>query len=140
VKPAASQGEHVLILVGTHWRSSALLFAALWVAVPACQSRPAVRPDIPKAQSAQYRAWMEQARAKHPYRESVSRMWKVMMCESRGKVHVKGRYHGLFQYKRSTWRGAWNPYRHRPILDPRAQIFATAKAWREGHQDWWGCY
>ena len=108
--------------------------------MPACQSRPAARSEVPRGQLAQYREWMEEAREKHRYREPVSRMWKVMLCESRGKANAKGRYHGLFQYKRATWNGAWNPYRRQSILDPRAQIFATAKAWRDGRQHWWGCY
>jgi hypothetical protein len=85
---------------------------------------------------------MEEARALHPYGEPVEQMWSVMICESSGDASVvaAGLYHGLFQYSAETWAGAWNPYRDQPILDPRAQIFATAKAWQDGHQSWWGCY
>jgi hypothetical protein len=89
----------------------------------------------------QYRAWMEVARDRHPYSESVDTMWNLMICESSGNPDtVEGPYHGLFQYTSDAWAGAWNPYRDSPILDPRAQIFATAKAWHDGNQTWWGCY
>jgi hypothetical protein len=91
----------------------------------------------------QYRAWIAEARATHPYRESVEKMWSVMMCESGGRPNVVSPnrlYHGLFQYHRKTWSGRWNSYRDQSIFDPRAQIFATAKAWSEGNQRWWGCY
>jgi hypothetical protein len=68
-------------------------------------------------------------------------MWELMICESSGNPGViAGSYHGLFQYDAATWAGEWNPYRDQPILDPRAQIFATAKAWHDGNQHWWGCY
>lgn len=90
---------------------------------------------------AQYRLWMEEARAQHPYGDPVEKMWAVMLCESSGDAAVvSGVYYGLFQYLPETWAGEWNPYRDQPILDPRAQIFATAKAWYEGNQGWWGCY
>jgi hypothetical protein len=99
---------------------------------------PAPPPADPPSQE-QLRAWLEEARATHPYAEPVASMWAVMMCESSGRPDViAGPYHGLFQYIVETWRGAWNPYRDSPILDPRAQIFATAKAWQDGHQSWWG--
>src|SRR5690242_8682500 len=32
----------------------------------------------------QYRAWMQEARATHPYSEPIEVMWRVMMCESSG--------------------------------------------------------
>jgi hypothetical protein len=104
---------------------------------------PAPTPplDPTAAAAAAYRAWMEEARALHPYVESVEQMWAVMICESSGDAAVvAGAHQGLFQYSAETWGGAWNPYRDLPILDPRAQIFATAKAWQDGHQSWWGCY
>jgi hypothetical protein len=89
----------------------------------------------------QYRTWMEEARILHPYVEPVDTMWRVMLCESSGNPDaVSGIYHGLFQYDPNTWAGDWNPYRDQPILDPHAQIFATAKAWSDGSQGWWGCY
>lgn len=89
----------------------------------------------------QYRAWMEEAHSVHPYPESVDRMWAVMLCESSGDPNlVHDSYYGLFQYQPDTWAGDWNTYRDQPILDPHAQIFATAKAWQDGYQGWWGCY
>ena len=84
---------------------------------------------------------MGEARAVHPYAESVEVMWEVMLCESSGQANqVTGGYYGLFQYAADTWSGDWNPYRASPILDPQAQIFATAKAWHDGNQHWWSCY
>ncbi len=89
----------------------------------------------------QYRAWMQEARTTHPYSEPIEVMWQVMLCESSGQAdQVADSYYGLFQYQQATWAGDWNPYRAEPILDPRAQIFATAKAWQDGNQHWWGCY
>jgi hypothetical protein len=114
--------------------------------LPARQSAPTPAPAAPldptAVAAAAYRAWMEEARALHPYAESVEVMWAVMICESSGDAEVVGGglYHGLFQYSAETWGGAWNLYRDQPILDPRAQIFATAKAWQDGNQSWWGCY
>jgi hypothetical protein len=100
---------------------------------------PTITP--PATTADQYRAWMEEARIRHPYSESVEQMWEVMLCESSGNPDlVAGAYQGLFQYAQETWEGDWNPYRDRPILDPQAQIFATAKAWHDGYQSWWGCY
>jgi hypothetical protein len=84
---------------------------------------------------------MEEARTVHAYSEAIDVMWEVMICESSGRADVvAGAYSGLFQYDNATWDGDWNPYRSNPILDPRAQIFATAKAWHDGNQHWWGCY
>lgn len=111
--------------------------AAALVAQPTAAPEPANAA----ASAAQYRSWMEQARAVHPYPEPVEHMWAVMICESAGEAAVvAGPYHGLFQYHLDTWGGTWNPYRDQPILDPQAQIFATAKAWQDGNQLWWGCY
>ena len=115
-------------------RATAAALVAQATAAPAPTNEPA-------ASAAQYRSWMEQARAAHPYPEPVEHMWAVMICESAGEAEVvAGPYHGLFQYHLETWGGTWNPYRDQPILDPRAQIFATAKAWQDGNQSWWGCY
>jgi hypothetical protein len=103
-------------------------------------SLPSATPALDKPLD-QYRAWMQEARAAHPYSESIEVMWQVMLCESSGQAdQVADSYYGLFQYQQATWAGDWNPYRANPILDPRAQIFATAKAWQEGNQHWWGCY
>lgn len=88
-----------------------------------------------------YRAWMEEARSLYPYSEPIESMWAVMLCESEGNADAVGsHYYGLFQYLPETWSGEWNPYRVYSIFDPRAQIFATAKAWADGYQLWWyGC-
>jgi hypothetical protein len=101
---------------------------------------PALDPSLDPPLD-QYRAWMQEARTAHPYSEPIELMWQVMMCESSGQAEqVAEIYYGLFQYQQVTWAGDWNPYRAEPILDPRAQIFATAKAWQDGNQHWWGCY
>jgi hypothetical protein len=116
------------------------------VPAPATPPPVAIPTSLPSATPAlapldQYRAWMEEARAAHSYSEAVDVMWEVMICESSGHAdEVAGSYSGLFQYDSATWAGDWNPYRADPILDPRAQIFATAKAWHDGNQHWWGCY
>ncbi|HEX5688535.1 MAG TPA: hypothetical protein VFX76_00945 [Roseiflexaceae bacterium] len=103
-------------------------------------STPAFTPTSATAFE-RYRAWMAEARAQYPYEESLDSMWAVMMCESEGNPELSaGEYHGLFQYSAETWSGEWNPYRATSIFDPHAQIFATAKAWHEGNQGWWGCY
>lgn len=91
----------------------------------------------------QYRAWISEARATHPYPESEEHMYAVMMCESGGQatvVNPAGPYSGLFQYSAATWNADWNTYRNEGILDPRAQVFATALAWSNGMQSHWGCY
>jgi len=91
----------------------------------------------------QYRAWIREARALHPYPESEERMYAAMMCESGGDaaiVNPAGPYSGLFQYSPATWNGDWNTYREEDIFDPRAQIFATALAWNNDMQSHWGCY
>lgn len=102
---------------------------------------PTPPPTLPDTAEAQYRAWMQEARQLHPYPESLEVMWAVMICESSGDPSLQSdAYAGLFQYEPGTWAGDWNPYRSQPILDPHAQIFATAKAWHDGNQHWWGCY
>jgi hypothetical protein len=115
---------------------------------PSVTKPPEATPtSLPSATSAidtpldQYRAWMQEARATHPYSDPIEVMWQVMLCESSGQADlVADSYYGLFQYQQATWAGDWNPYRATSILDPRAQIFATAKAWQDGNQHWWGCY
>ena len=92
---------------------------------------------------AQYRQWMEEARTMHPYKQSVDKMWSVMMCESGGNARASGgggRWLGLFQYAPTTWGGRWNPYRSESIWDAKSQIFGTAKAWSIGMQSHWSCY
>jgi hypothetical protein len=119
------------------------------VRFPARAASPTIAPAQAPAQTTpivsstldQYRVWMEEARGLHPYPDSVDAMWQVMICESSGEAaQVADAYAGLFQYDGATWAGDWNPYRDQPILDPHAQIFATAKAWHDGNQGWWGCY
>jgi hypothetical protein len=123
--------------------SPMLGLAATTAPTPAIPSVTAAPPTATPFGTAadQYRTWIEQARAQYPYSETVEQMWELMLCESSGDPNlVAGQYHGLFQYTNETWQGDWNPHRDRPILDPRAQIFATAKAWQDGYQSWWGCY
>ena len=109
-------------------------------------ARPAPEPSAGAGDEqtlAQYRAWIHEARQAHPYSDSEERMYAVMMCESRGRaaaVNPDGPYTGLFQYHAPTWNDAWNTYRDQGILDPRAQIFATALAWQRNMQHHWGCY
>jgi hypothetical protein len=119
---------------------------------PASASASNATPTAPRASATgpvdeqtlnQYRNWIDEARATHPYADSADRMYAVMMCESRGQagiVNPAGPYSGLFQYSSATWNGAWNQYRNQSILDARAQIFATALAWRNNMQGQWGCY
>jgi hypothetical protein len=110
---------------------------------PPTRTAPTAPPPMPASvdQRSQYERWIVEARAAHPYPETAEHMLHVMICESSGNAAtIAGPYHGLFQYLPSTWAGDWNPYRDQPILDARAQIFATAKAWQEGYQSWWGCY
>ena len=102
---------------------------------------PSPAPEIDT--STQYRIWISEARAAHPYPESEDRMHAVMMCESGGNaeaVNPAGPYIGLFQYVEGTWNGDWNSYREAGRRDARAQIFATALAWSLGMQSHWGCY
>lgn len=101
----------------------------------------AVSTETPADPLVQYRLWIEEARQAHPYDESAGQMWQVMLCESSGNpLATADPYIGLFQYLPATWQGEWNPYREASITDARAQIFATAKAWQDGNQHWWGCY
>jgi hypothetical protein len=103
---------------------------------------PSSRGPVDEQTLNQYRAWIHEARVTHPYPDSEDRMYAVMMCESRGQATLVAAagYSGLFQYSPATWRGAWNAYSNQSILDPRAQIFATALAWHNHMQGQWGCY
>ena len=107
--------------------------------VPAALATPAPTLSGATAED-QYRRWMEEARATHPYSDTVDLMWQVMLCESSGNPDAvgPGGLQGLFQYQPDTWARDWNPYRSEAINDARAQIFATAKAWSDGNQSWWG--
>lgn len=101
------------------------------------------RAAVDEQTLAQYRTWIHEARLAHPYSDSEDRMYALMLCESRGQATiVSGAGHsGLFQYSAATWRAAWNSYRDENILDPRAQIFATALAFQRNMQSQWGgCY
>lgn len=109
---------------------------------PATAARPP-RGGIDTETLARYRAWIDEARVKHPYTDSAERMFDVMMCESRGNatiVNPAGPNVGLFQYNPRTWSGAWNDYKDQSINDPKAQIFATAQAWQKRMQGHWGCW
>lgn len=117
-------------------------------ATPTTAAAPAAPTAVPAQTGATstralYRQWMEEARAMYPYRESIDKMWSVMMCESGGNASASGgggAWLGLFQYAPATWRGSWNPYRNNSIWDAKSQIFATAKAWSIGMQGAWTCY
>ena len=110
-------------------------------ASPATPAKPNASPDA--ATLKQYRTWIGEARTKYPYAESADRMYAVMMCESGGRASIinpVGPYKGLFQYSPLTWSGPWNTYNADGILDPKAQVFATALAWSLKMQRQWGCY
>ena len=115
------------------------LVAALLGLLPAAaQASPAGSSTLN-----QYRQWIHEARLAYPYPQTEDRMYRVMMCESGGDrmaVGGGGRWRGLFQYTPGTWRGGWNPYRDASIYDAKAQIFATAAAWKRGMQSAWSCY
>lgn len=112
-------------------------------AAPDADPPPSVNTSESEASPDQYRAWISEARAEHPYTDSEERMFAVMMCESGGDasiVNPAGPYTGLFQYAVGTWNGDWNLYRDNGMTDARSQIFATALAWNLGMQNQWGCY
>jgi hypothetical protein len=80
--------------------------------------------------------WMPIVRdaAAHSHISAVG-LRRMMSFESGGRLHAEnGSFHGLFQYCWSTWRAAWNPWRHHSLYDGEAQIRATAVAIRRG----WG--
>ena len=114
------------------------------VSTPAPQTRPVTRRGgLDETTWNQYKTWVSEARALHPYRDLEDRMLKVMDCESGGNARIvspNGLHHGLFQYMVGTWKGSWNTYRDAPLTDARAQIFATSLAWSKGMAGHWGCY
>jgi len=66
---------------------------------------------------------------------SATGLRRMMSLESGGRAHAEnGSFHGLYQYCWSTWRAAWNPWRHSSLYDGAAQIRATAVAVHHG----WG--
>jgi len=78
--------------------------------------------------------WMPIVRdaARHSH-VSATGLRRMMSLESGGRVHAEnGSFHGLYQYCWSTWRGAWNPWRHSSLYDGTAQIRATAVAIHRG--------
>jgi hypothetical protein len=80
--------------------------------------------------------WMPIVRdaARHSH-ISATGLRRMMSLESGGRVHAdNGSFHGLYQYCWSTWRAAWNPWRHSSLYDGAAQIRATAVAIHRG----WG--
>jgi hypothetical protein len=80
--------------------------------------------------------WMPIVRdaARHSH-ISAAGLRRMMSLESGGRVHAdNGSFHGLYQYCWSTWRAAWNPWRHSSLYDGEAQIRATAVAIHRG----WG--
>lgn len=136
--PILSQGEST---AATPEISTAVA-PALAPAVPDVATVP-VLPSPDSASNAepleQYRRWIVEARTTHPYSASADLMWDVMLCESSGDAQAEGPggLYGLFQYSDQTWNATWNPYRDQPRTDARAQIWATAKAWSDGNEQWW---
>ena len=80
--------------------------------------------------------WMPIVRdAAHQSHVSATGLRRMMSLESGGRAHAEnGSFHGLYQYCWSTWRAAWNPWRHSSLYDGAAQIRATAVAIHRG----WG--
>ena len=155
---------HVLVAITS---STLLLFLSGCASMKPSQPEPRSAPSptvttpthavqpVPNVQSAtcgkvdaetvaHYRNWISAAHAKYPYTDSEELMFKVMRCESKCNaaiVNPAGPYSGLFQYSNSTWHADWNKeYRNESVLDPHAQIFATALAWSKNMQNQWGCY
>jgi hypothetical protein len=119
----------------------ALMFAGLLFTVNLAGPQTAEAAQL--GDLAQYREWMANARQLYPYPQSVDKMYRVMMCESRGNPRASGgggAWLGLFQYTPGTWHGSWNPYRNNSIWDAKSQVYATAKAWSIGMQSRWSCY
>ena len=58
------------------------------------QPEPAAETPVPSSGGDsgsildQYRTWISEARAEHPYPESADRMYAVMMCESGGQADI----------------------------------------------------
>ena len=73
--------------------------------------------------------------AAHRTHVSATGLRRLMSLESGGRAYAEnGSFHGLYQYCWSTWRAAWNPWRHSSLYDGAAQIRATATAIHRG----WG--
>jgi hypothetical protein len=130
-------------------RRALLLLCAVGLLLGTSLIMPLAQPDEAAAATAQisteYRTWLEDAKKRYPYRESLQKMTNVMMCESGGDrraYNPHGPYYGLFQYSMSTWKGTWNAHKDKSIYDARAQIYATARAWYQGKgPHWWPqCY
>jgi hypothetical protein len=70
-------------LVGTPQPPSPSPTAPPTSTVPLASATPA--PTATPADAlTQYRYWMDEARALHPYPEDIEQMWAVMICESKG--------------------------------------------------------
>jgi hypothetical protein len=144
-KPTTQQPTRLAILASA--AGAMLVLGSGCVSSRAPKPAPTPTPTCGSADSeivARYRAWITEARVLHPYDDSERRMFEVMRCESgctASAVNRAGPYRGLFQYSDATWHGAWNLYRNESVLDPKAQIFATALAWSKHMQRRWGsCY
>lgn len=74
------------------------------------------------------------------YGVSPSDMYKVMMCESGGRVTAGGAYKGLFQWDGSFYNWAAKAgFPGADIYDPNAQIYATALRVSQNGWSAWGC-
>ena len=78
----------------------------------------------------QYRAWMQEARAAHPYSEPIEVMWQVMLCESAGQAdQVADSYYGLSQYQQGR--------RLEPLSrQPNSRPACTDLRYRKGLAGW----
>ena len=79
-------------------------------------------------------------RAADRYNQNGDAMVRVARCESNldpYAVSPDRRYHGLFQFLRSTFRGT--PYGNEDIYDPKANALAAAWMWKEGRRNEWVC-
>lgn len=93
--------------------------------------------------SGAYADWINDAASK--YGVDASKMSRMMYCESGARpdaVGGGGRFHGLFQYLKSTWAGASSQagWGGSSIYDPKAQIYTTA--WKisiQGYRAWPVC-
>ena len=79
-------------------------------------------------------------RAADRYNQNGDAMVKVARCESNldpYAVSPDRRYHGLFQFLRSTFRDT--PYGNEDIYDPKANALAAAWKWERGERNEWVC-
>ena len=106
----------------------------------------AVGFGLPRADEANAREWSEEEiiqiiraaarRHNQPFRDLL----RVARCESNldpRAYNPAGPYYGLFQFLRSTF--DWTPYRDQSIYSPRANAYAAAWMWQQGHRDHWAC-